>query len=238
MNELLRQLVELTEVDREIVRTREQLVHYPAMLTRLAALEAEARHEAEQVEAQLKAARHDRGLAEKEVATLRDRITKYQSQQSAVKTNKEYQAMTAEIEGARASIDDWESRGLEVLMREDALADRRAATRKKIELLTAENTTERQRIQTQASEKQARLAQLDIERARRLEAIPEPSRDQYDLLNQHFPGSACAPLDHESCGGCHWHLVAHTCQLVRQDTELVECDHCRRILYAPDGAHP
>jgi uncharacterized protein len=236
MNDVLRQLVELTGVDQELVKTREQLGHYPAMLARMEAAEAAEQHQIDQMETVLKAARHDRTQAEKEVGALREKIQKYLGQQASLKTNKEYQAMTAEVDQTRAKVDDWETRGLEALEREEASESRRKQARLRLEAMQRDHAAERRRIEEQSTEKQERLSRLQAERLRRLETLPEPQRDQYELLNEHFPGMACAPLEGESCGGCHWHLVAQTCQVVRLGHEMIECDHCRRLLYAREDA--
>jgi hypothetical protein len=237
MNDLLRRLVELTEVDRELVKTGEQLAKFPAMLTKMEAEEAEARRTIEEAGAALKTARQSRQQAEKEVGGLREKIQKFQSQQTSVKTNKEYEAITHEIEGTRGKIDEWETRGLEELMREERAQDRRDAAQKKLEALLAAHAAERDRIENQQREKTERIADREAERARRVAALPDDWQEQYILLNERFPGTASVKLEGESCGGCHWHLVAQTVQEVRAGEGITECEHCRRILYASDRSN-
>lgn len=234
MNEVLQQLHNLTEVDFSIAQTREQLARYPAMLDKMAAAEAKQQKTIAEAEAQLDAARHERRKAEKEVQTLQDQIKKYVSQQSAVKTNKEYQAITHEIDQLRVKIDTWETIGLEKLEIEDECLGRKKAAATQLAALEAEHATERRRIEEQMMEKQERIERLTAERQRRFDAIPEEWKELYELLNTRHPGTACVPLEGENCGGCHWTLVPQTRQLVRVGEELVRCEHCRRFLYAKE----
>ena len=186
MNEVLQQLHSLTEVDFSIAQTREQLARYPAMLDKMAAAEAKQQKTITEAEAQLDAARHERRKAEKEVQTLQDQIKKYVSQQSAVKTNKEYQAITHEIDQIRVKIDTWETIGLEKLEIEDECLGRKKAAATQLAALEAEHATERRRIEEQMMEKQERIERLTAERQHRFDAIPEEWKELYELP-QHAP---------------------------------------------------
>lgn len=233
MNETLQQLKELTTLDATIVQLREQLGRYPAMLAKLDAAEAAARKTIADTEAALEAALRERRQAEKEVATLEAQVRKVHLQQAAVKTNKEYQAITLEIDGLRARIDQWENAGLEKLEAEDNLQRQKKEAALKLESIRREDDAERARIQTQIAEKQERLERLTAERRRMAAALPDDLRESYEQLNQKFPGSAVVPLEGETCGGCHWSLVAQTASSVRGGRELVRCEHCHRWLFQP-----
>lgn len=235
MNDQLRQLISLTEVDHAMAELREQLGRYPAMIAKMDAAEARQQKLITEAEAVLEVARHDRRGAEKELATLREKIRKYGAQQSAVKTNKEYQAITQEIEQTRGKMDEWETLGLEKLEVEERCTAQRKAAADQLAKLKAEYADERQRIETQVREKKEKLQRLTSERNRKFEEVPEEFKQIYDLLNERNPGTACVPLDGENCGGCHWHLFPQMCQLVRRGEEMIRCDHCHRFLYAKNS---
>jgi predicted nucleic acid-binding Zn-ribbon protein len=233
MNDLLQQLITLTEVDHSIIETRDQLGRSPQQIDRMNAAEIEQRMAIETAEKELEAARHDRRAAEKEMAVQRDKITRYLAQQSTVKTNKEYQANMAEIEAVRGRLDEWETVGLEKLEIEEVSAARIEQARRRLEALVTEYAEERARIENQVREKNERIARLEAERDRRRAALPEEWRDQYDLQNERYPGSVCAPVQGGQCGGCHWQLVPQTRQRVHRGGEIVVCDHCRRFIFEP-----
>jgi predicted nucleic acid-binding Zn-ribbon protein len=233
MNELLKQLKELTTVDAAFVQTRDQLARYPAMLAKLEAAEAVQRKAIADAEAELETTQRERRQAEKEISTLDEKIRRVHVQQASVKTNKEYQAINAEIEGLKAKIDTWETAALETLDAEEAIQQRKKTAADQLAALQKEHNVERERIQVQSVEKQERLTRLTSERGRKLAELPDELRETYELLNQKFPGSAVVPLEGATCGGCHWTLVAQTCQAVRNGRELIRCEHCHRFLFMP-----
>src|SRR5262245_9081297 len=105
---ILQQLKEISDVDALIAQTNEQLALYPKMLGKLLGEEEDHRKKAEASKSKGESARTDRRRAEQEIASLRDRVRKTLAQQGMVKTNKEYEAMTHEIEGLHAKIDEQE----------------------------------------------------------------------------------------------------------------------------------
>ncbi|HOE96953.1 MAG TPA: C4-type zinc ribbon domain-containing protein [Candidatus Sumerlaeota bacterium] len=233
MDKLTRQYVELTEVDRALAQTREQLERYPALLARLEKQVEQAGAAIAEAEAELERARRDRRQAEKEVETLRERISKYLLQQTQVKTNKEYEAITHEIEATRTRIDEWETRGLEYLELEDQAAERKRGSEAEVVRLREELGRERERIEGLMAEKREAVARLEEEKRQRLAALAPDEAEDYELLNNRNPGSAAVAVQQGHCGGCNWALVPHTQQQVRQGTEPVRCEHCRRFLYEP-----
>jgi len=235
MNEVLKQLIELTEVDRAIAQLREQLGRYPAMLGRMDESEARQQKTIEEADLVIDASKQERRKAEKEMQILQEQIRKYTVQQAAVKTNKEYQAITHEVEQIRAKIDVWETAGLEQLELEGAGQAKKKSATQQLKKLKDEHEAERRRIEEQVREKQEKLARLTSERERRFAEIPEELQDSYQLLNERAPGTVCASLEGENCGGCHWTLVPHTRQRVQRGDAIVRCEHCRRILYAPES---
>jgi predicted nucleic acid-binding Zn-ribbon protein len=232
MNSLIEQFIELTRIDHEIAQVREQLSGYPMMIAQMDAVEARQAKLIEEAEAALEESRHERRKVEKEIAVLQEQIRKLLLQQSAVKTNKEYQTLLHEIEQVRGKIDALETAGIEYLDSEEKDGAGKKEAQGRLAAIKAEHGDERRRIEVQIAEKQARAVRLGSERERRLAALPEDQKEDYILLNERYPGTACAPLDGENCGGCHWTLVPHTRQLVRKSEDLVHCEHCRRYLYA------
>lgn len=233
MNDLLQQLRGLTEVDHALTTVRDQLARYPALLKQMDEAESRQQQAMAAAKSELESARRDRLQAEKEVKVLQERIKKYLSQQTSVKTNKEYEAISNEIATLRTKIDEWDTQGLEKLEAEEASTARGKAAADQLTRLQSEHEGERQRIKGQIEEKQERLQRLLSEKTRRMALLPEAWRESYDLLNQKYPGSACVPLEGENCGGCHWSQVANVCQQVRRGEEVVRCEHCRRILLPP-----
>lgn len=231
MSSLIDKYIELSELDRLIVEIGAQLERYPALLSRLNSEQKSYEEALAGAQERLERAAHDRRQAEKEIDALRVNVSKYLAQQNRVKTNKEYQAILHEIENAQNKIDEWETQGLEHLEAEDEAARIKREAEENLARLHGEGEVERQRIQTQIEEKQARLASINKKKAALLGPLDEEAREEYEILNKRYPGSAVAPMQDDHCGGCNWRLVLSTQQHVHQGEGLVRCDHCRRYLY-------
>lgn len=235
MQEILRQLKDLTEVDRAIVETKNQLAKYPRTLEQLKQAQDSLAKQLNDYQGRLEKARQDRRHAEKEVATIREQISKYMRQQAQVKTNKEYQAMSHEIEQLQAKIDDWDTVGLEKLEAEETSQRELDKIKATIQSQKSEAESQRKRIEELSREKEKLLEGLTADRERLFARLPDPYQGDYEILQERFPGSACMPIEGEQCSGCHWQLVAQTRQAAKTGTEPARCEHCRRFLYSPES---
>jgi predicted nucleic acid-binding Zn-ribbon protein len=233
MNPTIRQLTELCEIDRAAQALREQLERYPRLLADLDAREQGAAQAEADAKARHKAAREALRKIELDIAGQSEHINKYLLQQSPVKTNKEYQAITFEIDTVKGKIDALETTGLEDIEAEGrAEAEMRRAAQT-LATLRKDNEAERGRIQGQIREKQGRLREAEAERLLHLQNLPEDLRENYELLNGRYPGTAVAPVREGCCGGCNFSLVQQRVLDARVGGKLVRCDNCTRILYDP-----
>jgi predicted nucleic acid-binding Zn-ribbon protein len=228
---LLQQLKEISEVDALLAQTREQLALYPKMLKKLLDAEAAEQKKAEAARARGEAARAERRRADQAVSALREKIKKMTSQQSMVKTTKEFETLSAELEKAGQKIDELETRGLELLEAEELAAREQAVAEKAWKKLVAEQAEEQERIQAQIRDKQERLQRLSGEQQRKVKLLPDDWQETYASLNERWPGSAVVRMAQGQCGGCHYSLTLGAQQHVRGGEMLVRCEHCRRVLY-------
>lgn len=233
MNPVLPKIVDLTVIDREAQALREQLALYPAMLAELDRLEAAAAAREAEAKERHKAARDVVRKSELDIGTLREQINKYILQQAQVKTNKEYHAITEEIQGVKTKIDALETKGIEnVELEEQAQADIKKA-QDELAALKKEHGAERDRIARQIADKEARLKELEAEHNARLAELPDELQEPYEILNQSYPGSAAAPVRDGGCGGCNTKLVSQRVLDAKLGERIVRCDNCNRILYDP-----
>jgi predicted nucleic acid-binding Zn-ribbon protein len=227
----LEHLIALNEVDALIVEIREQIELYPSKLRQM-----EERWTHQQKKHQDASARFDKALqqrrsAEKEVLTIREKIRKEQAKLMGVKSNKEYDAVLQEINAAGGKIDAWEMTGLEQLELEEKAGAERDLEKEHLDRLQPEQQAEKSRIDGMIREKQERLDKLEKEREPRLGQLDDTWVDDYELLMERYPGAAVVALEGNHCSGCNWRLVASTIQHVRENRNVVRCEHCQRVLY-------
>jgi uncharacterized protein len=233
VKDVMRQIVDLCELDRQLHGVREQLQRYPAMLREMDARQKKAAQRVAEITKRHKEAREGRRQAELDAAGYREKIQKYKIQQGSVKTNRELEAITHEIESLEARIDAIETFGLELLEREETAQQELAEAEEARRELTHELDAERDRIADQTERKRLEMAELVDEQAHRAVRLPEDVRDIYALLNQKYPGTAAVAVKDGACGGCSMKLVTQRMGEVRRAEALVRCDNCTRMLYDP-----
>jgi uncharacterized protein len=233
-------LLELQKTDNEIAALRANLEAAPKRIRENEAKLNGARAAvatAKEALAQLVATRKKGDF---EVSEWRERVKKFKSQTSAVKTNEAYKALLHEIANAEAEIAKLEDVQLEQMMSSEE-AEKRV---KSAESALAESektiTAERKQIESAAREVNRKML-ADIAVREKLAAqIPEEVLSVYARAAKRHHGQALAEAVNEQCRGCGMRLLPHLYQQVYQpqDHDIHTCETCSCILYAAEPAAP
>lgn len=205
---------DLVEVDREF---REKVETVDRLRTRLAEADKEARR------------------AEAELADLKEKQKKYQTQLRSVQSSREYSAVLNEIDGVERLIRTTEEKFLGL---EEEIETARAEldTREKSlpdETAEHEEKLKDWRVAQRAINDELTQAQTEIEG---LEAtIPPRDRAEFHRLLDKKRGIAVSRViqiaSSFSCSACHVKIRPAALQLLKAGREMVYCDSCKRILY-------
>jgi uncharacterized protein len=239
----LERLIELQRLETRIADAKAAIASHPQRLADTDARLAAATAAIDAVKERVKQNQEARRALEKDVALYQGRLGKFRDQQSAVKTNREYQALGHEIETAQQELGAVEEKVLERMMEADTIAaDVKqaeadfAARRKEIEAdkkaLADELTAVEQSLKDATEARAALIKQLD---PRLLATFEQVARARKGV------GVTMATRD-GLCSVCHVRLRPQVFQRVRQNDEIVQCDSCQRILYyvppPPPVEHP
>ncbi len=180
----------------------------------------------------LKIAQLNVNAAEGDVANRKGRVNKLREQQQALKTNRDFQAMSREIALADEEVEQQEARLIAAMDEIKPAQARVAAAQAKV----CEEESEINGYIAEL-EQRAGTAQAELERhaALRAEAVKQvaskPALMLYSrLLSRRWP--VVVPLESGVvCGGCHLNQPPQTAHLARRNEGLVTCQMCGRILY-------
>ena len=207
--------------------------------TRLAALEGEFKKEEEKVlgqKAELERLLKDRRHKEKELEEEVERVKKTEARVFEIKTNKEYQAVLKEIEGAKKLNRQREEEILGILERFEELQKVARQGEKELE-------GKRKEYEQQLSELQERAAQFDQkmaaevkERDERQKGIPPDLLSKYRMLLEKRQGIAVAPVSNGVCHACNMNLRPQLYIELQKQQTLILCPNCSRILFWENGA--
>jgi predicted nucleic acid-binding Zn-ribbon protein len=167
---------------------------------------------------------------ELDVQSLSARLKKYQDQLYSVKTNKEYDAITSEIESLEQRIDETELKGVELLEREEKLTadvSRLDEQMSQVEQLLNKNEFElRERLNLSEAEQKVLMS----ERNNVISSIDRRFLANYERIRRGKDGVALAEIKNYTCNACYATIPAQTVVEVRKMDRLISCEVCGRIL--------
>lgn len=236
MKTKLEQLYALQQVDSEfdeLQQLKGDLPHEVRSLEeQLAALNAE-RSGHEQRMKQSFAQRDD---ADAQIISLKERLEKYKKQQFAVRTNREYDALTREMDTAAETITRLEK---EVVQLEAAATIARTQME--------EAAAKIEELEKQLVEKRAALAEVSkateeeelslVHRREKLVArIAKPDLAAYERIRKAKRGTAVVPVKRQACGGCFNRVPPQKLLELRKNDRLYTCERCGRIIVSDEIA--
>ena len=168
---------------------------------------------------------------EMEIGSAEEKIAKYKTQQSQVRKNDEYQALTHEIETTQAVIGALEEQEIGVMLAIDEAKKRFAAA----EAGLKQNITGHETKIRTLREREKNL-QTDVKEAQEIVAaarlvVPAQQLKIYDRIAVKPGHPVCVPVTAARCGGCHLKVSANVELEARKLEEVTTCDQCGRVVY-------
>ena len=180
--------------------------------------------------------KNERRTVEKSLAEVQGRLSRFKEQLMAVKTNKEYTAVQHEIGTAQAEVQRIEDTILEQMLEVDDLAADVEATERALQAERAEIRRERATLDDERAELERRLSGTSDERMKLTEHIGAAARQLFETVARQRRGIAVVEARDGHCTVCHVRLRPQMFNQILRNTELIQCEHCLRILYHdPNG---
>jgi predicted nucleic acid-binding Zn-ribbon protein len=230
---ILKELLQLQEVDTRLNAVRARLATFPKHLAEVNARLAAGKTELDKGKESHSTALKDRKKYELDVEQWKEKARKYRDQAYQVKTNEAFKALQHEAEMAEAEIAKSEDRLLEQMVSSEQYDRQVKAAEKSYKLVEEAARAERTKIESEKAEAEKELAGFEVERTKAVAVIPEDLVDHYQRIARKHGGVAVAAIRGEACGACGAHIRPHVFQeLSREDNpELYHCELCTRILY-------
>jgi predicted nucleic acid-binding Zn-ribbon protein len=240
MNADLERLIALEKVDREASRLTEEVAGLPKRVAAIEAKLAEHKAAVEKAKAQIKANEANRRQLEADIKGFQEKIAKYRSQSSSVKTNDEYRALMHEVEFAEKQISGCEDKILELMLalESEEKALKLADAELKTEAADVEREKAEARVRTADDEKL--LAGLKEKRGQLRSGVNDSALAHYDRVMRQRK-SAIAEARDQKCMACFVMVRPQTWQEIRANEQIITCNSCGRILYfdpASEAAAP
>jgi predicted nucleic acid-binding Zn-ribbon protein len=171
-----------------------------------------------------------------EIITLKERIEKYKVQQFEVKTNKQYDALTREIDQSQERVTKL-TKELELLEGKAVLAkgDAELLT-PEIEELQKELNDRQKELNAVNKEHEQEELRLIHEREKLVAKLATADYQFYERIRNANDGKAVVAVKRNSCGGCFNRVTPQRILELRKNDAIITCERCGRILVSDEIA--
>jgi predicted nucleic acid-binding Zn-ribbon protein len=239
--QLAPRLAELHARTRELVRERARLTGVPDEMRALHDEFTAARAAIDELADAADEARRLRIAREGEIVDAQERLRKFQQQVSRVRNQREYGALLAEIDGAKATLRGLDDSTIELLERAEASERELAERREQFGELAARHAAALAEWEARKPEVEARVGELERALGALRAELPKGVVQQYARLAERYQGEAIALLGRAEraggaviwhCSACNYHVRPQAALEIRSRGVLAQCDGCRRFLVA------
>lgn len=169
-----------------------------------------------------------------EIISTKEKIEKYKEQQFQIKTNKQYDALTREIDLSQERV-----KALEKEM--ETIEGKVANAKTDLETLSPELGE----LQKELKERQAELdhvnrehedeeLKLNHEREKLIVRIDKSDYKSYERIRKALGGKAVVAVRRNACGGCFKRVPPQVSVELRKNSRVMTCEHCGRLLVSDD----
>jgi uncharacterized protein len=229
--EKLKSLYELQLIDSEIDEIKILKGELPMEVSdledELAGLETRIRRLSEQVQdLEGEISKHNSNIKESEALMLR-----YQKQIDNVKNNREFEALTKELELQKLEIQLSEKKIRESQVNLDAKRETLATNQQRFDAKQKDLDTKKlelaEIIEKTENEENELIKQSDAAKAK----LDERLLKAYTKIRENYRnGLAVVKVERDSCGGCYNNIPPQIQLEIGMHKKIVACEHCGRIL--------
>jgi uncharacterized protein len=172
----------------------------------------------------------DKAALEASLATESENIVRSESHLKEIKTQKEYQAVSKEISGAKKLIAELEDQILQKINAMEELSG--DITQKEADLAELETNVAAQQgeVQERVVKLEAGIAADASTREETIKGLPASVLKRYARLRDQRKGVAVVEAKEGNCMGCNMHLPPQLYNTLFRADDVITCPHCQRIL--------
>jgi len=230
---MLKYLVELQAIDRQLFEIDEQKGSLPEKVEKLESQAAAVKIELKDTRTTLEQNQEELTGIKGRLMDSIEQVKKYQDQLYLVTTNREYDALTNQIETIKSNMAEMESRRrvleAEIATLEESVSTSEAQSSTFGDQLEAN----RDELKEKSDLTDARQQDLEAQRIEVKKHIGQRYLRKYERILK-ARRRAVVTIERSACSGCHKQLSPQTIYEIQQMDHFIECENCGRILvYLP-----
>jgi len=223
-------LVELQDIDSQLEDLNSLLGDLPKMVDELNEKENSLKDRVEADKVSLKEINLNSSKSEKVNSEIQEKINKLTDQLFLVTNNKQYDALTNEIEHLKEQKKENEELLISNLEEKETLEKNINENEASLEELKTDLDVRRNKLDEALSETADEKAALENSRKKQVTEIDDNTMQVYNKVISARSGIAVVPLSGNSCGGCGAALPLQMVSEIRAG-DLHNCQSCGRFVY-------
>lgn len=232
----LKVLYQLQLVDDQLDELEELRGDLPNMVRSLESRINEIKEEIKLKETEQKESVEKRALNEEEIEKLKESQKKFKAQLYQVRNNKEYDALTKEIDHSDEQISKLEAENDALADLSKSLSSQIDEIKPQLDVLNAELKEKETDLKEIIKVNEKEEMKLLNERKKIEDQVKKPDLSVYTRIRKAKKGKAVATLRRSACSGCHNIVPAQRQLEIRKNNKLFTCEYCGRILVSQEIA--
>jgi predicted nucleic acid-binding Zn-ribbon protein len=227
-------LLDLQEIDDELGELERSKIYLPEMIQKLEGEIANLESEIEESKSTVQDSLIEQKALELEIESDRQQLENYQRQMRTIKTNKEYDALTSEIDSKKIEISEKEERVLTLMSTIDECQEKETELSSRLDEVKNGNSEQLKYLNEQSSSLQAKIDNRIEKRNKIAKSIKRQIIGIYERVRKGKGGLVVVPVRKKACGGCFKQIPPQRIQEIRRGDRIFSCDSCGRILIWSD----
>jgi len=227
-------LFELQRIDDGLDALDELRGDLPDMVAELEGKVVNLESQVHENEEYIKGSTAERMRMDAEIVSLRERIEKYKSQQYQVKTNREYDALTKEMEMAQDQITKHVNEIEAVLDKQKKVKDELEKLMVQLEEAKKELDEKKVELEEVVANTEDEELKLMHDREKVIVRMNKADLAIYERIRKAKQGKAVVSIRKGTCGGCHHVVPPQKLLELRRHDRIYTCEFCGRILVSEE----
>lgn len=227
----LDQLIQLQVIDYDLGELERSKEYLPDMMENLNREITESRAKYEETKKAIEDAKIRQHQLELDVKAKQQDLEKYQRQMMSIKTNKEYDALVAQIDKIKGDIDVAETEILNMIDQIRLHENHVGEYKKQLEQVEENNDKQLRILKEKMDSIGDKIAAKGKERQVVLGSVPRSILSVYERVRRGKGGDVVVSVKRRACGACYKSLTPKKAQEIKGGGKIFTCDYCGRILY-------
>lgn len=231
MSNDLKMLLELQVIDYDIGELERSKEYLPDMMDNLKREIEETRTRLDSIQTELESSKLRQKALELENQTKETDLQRFQQQMMSIKTNKEYDALVAQIDAVKETMSVNDTELLELMDKIEVLEKEQTEQNEKMSQIDENNTRQFAILQEKVDSIGDKMTDKLNGRKELASGLTRSTLSVYERVRRGKGGSVVVVVKRRACGACYKALTPKKVQEIKKADRINTCDNCGRIFF-------